>query len=239
MRCRSRLSPIDQLLNTHFLQESVMRRLTLVALALASLAPLAMAGVPEPIAGPVPQGAYEIDKPHASLIFRVNRLGFSSFTGRFTRFDAKLDFDPRKLADSHVDVTIDPTSVAADNVPADFLAMLSGKGWIDAAAHREIAFRSRRVEVRDANAFRIHGDLTMNGVTKPLVLDARYNGGYAAHPMEPRARIGFSAKGSLRRSEFGVSAGLPAPGSTFGISDDVEIVLEAEFVGPAHRVAQR
>jgi polyisoprenoid-binding protein YceI len=128
--------------------------------------------------------------------------------------------------------------VAADNVPADFLAMLSGKGWLDAAAHREIAFRSRRVEVRDANAFRIHGDLTMNGVTKPLVLDARYNGGYAAHPMEPRARIGFSAKGSLRRSEFGVSAGLPAPGSTFGISDDVEIVLEAEFVGPSHRVAQ-
>jgi polyisoprenoid-binding protein YceI len=216
-----------------------MRRLTLVALALASLAPLANAGVPEPIPGPVPQGAYVIDKPHASLLFRVNRLGFSSFTGRFTRFDATLDFDPRKLADSRVDVTIDPTSVTADNVPTDFLAMLTGKGWLDAGQHPEIAFHSRRIEVRDENSFRIHGDLTMNGVTRPCILEARYNGGYAAHPMEPRARVGFSAKGSLRRSDFNVSAGLPAPGSTFGISDDVEIVLEAEFVGPAHRVTQR
>lgn len=216
-----------------------MRRLTLIALALASLAPLAIAGMPKPIAGPVPSGAYELDKPHASLIFRVNRLGFSSFTGRFTRFDAKLDFDPRKLGDSRVDVTIDPTSVTADNVPADFLAMLAGKGWLDAGQHPQIAFRSRRVEVRDANAFRIHGDLTMNGVTRPGILDARYNGGYKAHPMEPRARVGFSATGSLRRSEFNVSAGLPAPGSTFGISDEVEIVLEAEFVGPAHREARR
>jgi polyisoprenoid-binding protein YceI len=230
--------PFDQLPTIHFVQEFVMRRLTLVALALVSLAPLAIAGVPQPIPGPVPQGAYVIDKAHASLIFRVNRA-FSSFTGRFTRFDAKLDFDPRKLAESRVDVTIDPTSVAADNVPADFLAMLSGNGWIDAGRHPEIAFHSRRVEVRDANVFRIHGDLTMNGVTRPVILDARYNGGYAAHPMEPRARVGFSAKGSLRRSEFGVNAGIPEPGSTFGISDEVEIVLEAEFVGPAHRVASR
>ncbi len=216
-----------------------MRRLILVALALTTLVPFVRAEVPGVITGPIPAGAYEIDKLHASLIFRVSHLGFSSFTGRFTRFDAKLDFDPRTLAASRVDVTIDPTSVAADNVPDDFLAMLSGKGWLDAARHPEIAFRSRRVEVRDGGSFRLHGDITMNGVTRPVVLDGRYNGGYAAHPMEPRARIGFSAKGSLRRSEFGVSAGIPAPGSTIGVGDEVEIVLEAEFTGPSYRVTQQ
>jgi polyisoprenoid-binding protein YceI len=216
-----------------------MRRFTLVALVLATFAPFARADVPGLVEGPVPAGAYDIDRLHASLIFRVSHLGFSAFTGRFTRFDAKLDFDPRKLAGSSVAVTIDPASVTADNVPADFLSTLAGKGWLAADRHPEMSFRSRRVEVRDASTFRIHGDFTMNGVTKPLVLDARYNGGYAAHPMEPRARIGFSAKGSLRRSEFGVSAGLPAPGTTFGVGDDVEIVLEAEFTGPSYRVAQR
>jgi polyisoprenoid-binding protein YceI len=220
-------------------QEIDMRRFTLAALALTALAPLAFADATGLASDPVPKGAYEIDKLHASLIFRVSHLGFSSFTGRFTRFDATLDFDPRKLADSRVDVTIDPTSVTADNVPTDFLSMLSGKGWLDAEQHPEIAFRSRRVEVQDANAFRIHGDITINGVTRPCVLDARYNGGYATHPFEPRARIGFSAKGSLRRSEFGVNAGLPAPGTTFGVGDEVEIVLEAEFSGPSYRVAQR
>ena len=216
-----------------------MRRLTFIALALVTLSPLSFADVPGLIEDPVPRGAYVIDKSHTSVIFRVSHIGFSSFTGRFTRFDAKLDFDPKKLASSRVDVVIDPTSVTADNVPTDFLSMLAGKGWLDAGRNPEIVFRSRRVETTDARAFRIHGDITLNGVTKPIVLDARYNGGYAAHPYEPRARIGFSAKASLRRSEFGVSEGLRAPGTTFGVGDEVEIVLEAEFSGPAHRVAQR
>jgi polyisoprenoid-binding protein YceI len=216
-----------------------MRRITLVSLALATFTPIAFAATPDFIEGPVPRGAYVLDKLHTSLIFRVSHLGFSAYTGRFTRIDAKLDFDPEKLASSRVDVTIDPRSVTADNVPAEFLSMLAGKGWLDAASHPEMSFRSRRVEVSDANAFRIHGDMTINGVTKPLVLDARYNGGYAAHPLEPQARIGFSAKGSLRRSDFGLSAGLPAPGTTFGVGDEVEIVLETEFSGPARRAAPR
>jgi len=72
----------------------------------------------------------------------------------------------------------------------------------------------------------------MRGVTKPLVLDATYNGGYAGHPMDPHARIGFTARGSLLRSEFGVSYGIPAPGSTMGVGDRVQIEIEAEFTGP-------
>ena len=122
-----------------------MRRSKFIALALITLSPLAFAAeVPGLIDDPVPRGAYEIDKLHTSVIFRVSHLGFSSFTGRFTRFDAKLDFDPRKLASSRVDVVIDPTSVTADNVPKDFLSMLAGDAWLDAARNPEIAFRSRR-----------------------------------------------------------------------------------------------
>jgi polyisoprenoid-binding protein YceI len=219
-------------------QESAMRRITLAALALTSLAPLVFASTADSIDGAVPAGAYEIDKLHTSLIFRVSHLGFSSFTGRFTRFDAKLDFDPKKLGASRIDVTIDPASITADNVPADFLSMLAGDGWLEAARHPAITFRSRRVEAGSGNAFRIHGDVSINGVTKPIVLEARYNGGYGSHPLEPRARIGFSAQGSLRRSDFGVSAGLPAPGTTFGVGDAVEIVLEAEFSGPASAAAR-
>jgi polyisoprenoid-binding protein YceI len=70
-------------------------------------------------------------------------------------------------------------------------------------------------------------------VTRPVSLDAKFNGGYAGHPMDPHARIGFSARGSLKRSEFGIAFGVPAPGSQFGVGDDVEIIIEAEFSGPA------
>jgi polyisoprenoid-binding protein YceI len=69
-------------------------------------------------------------------------------------------------------------------------------------------------------------------VTRPVALDATYNGGYAGHPMDPHARIGFSARGALRRSEFGIAAGIPAPGSLMGVGDEIEVIIEAEFSGP-------
>ena len=70
-----------------------------------------------------------------------------------------------------------------------------------------------------------------------MVLEATFNGGYAGHPLDPHARIGFSAHGTLLRSEFGISYGIPAPGTTMGVSDAVEVVLEAEFNGPAWAAA--
>ncbi len=71
------------------------------------------------------------------------------------------------------------------------------------------------------------------------MLDAKYNGGYAGHPYEPQARVGFSAQGSFKRSEFGVSHGIPAAGSSFGVGDEVDVILETEFTGPPHRSSLR
>jgi len=209
-----------------------MRRLaTLAVLALAAYAPLATA-VDRNAAAPVPKGAYQIDKSHTSLLFRVSHIGFSSYTGRFTRLEAKLDFDPARIAASRVDVTIDPRSIEADNAPSGFLETLAGKDWLDAEHFPSMEFRSKTIEVTGTNSFRIKGDLTLHGVTKPIVLDARYNGGYASHPYEPRARIGFSATGKFKRSDFGVSYGIPEPGTTMGVGDEVQVVLETEFSGP-------
>ena len=93
-------------------------------------------------------------------------------------------------------------------------------------------FESRRVDVTGENTVRINGVLTLHGVTRPIVLEARFNGGYAGHQMDPNARIGFSAHGTLKRSQFGIAYGIPAPGTTMGVSDDVNVVIEAEFTGP-------
>ena len=209
-----------------------MRRLaTLTALALVACAPLATA-LDQKAPAAIPKGTYEIDKLHTSLLFRVNHIGFSKYTGRFTRVEAKLDFDPARLAASQVNVTIDPRSIQADNVPSDFLDMLAGKDWLNAAEFPAMTFRSTNVEVTGKDTFRLHGDLTLHGVTKPVVLDASFNGGYASHPMEPNARIGFSAHGAFKRSDFGVTIGIPAPGTTMGVSDEVQVILETEFRGP-------
>lgn len=194
---------------------------------------LAMAAVQA--ADAVPAGRYTLDRSHASLLFSVDHLGFSHYTARFRRFDAALQFDPAKLAAAQVEVTVDATSIETDfpdPAKLDFNAQLQGADWLDTKAHPAMTYRSRRVVPTGGRKFRIEGDLTLRGVTRPVVLVARYNGGYAGHPMDPHARIGFSATGRLRRSEFGMSYGIPAPGTTMGVSDEVELRIECEFSGP-------
>jgi polyisoprenoid-binding protein YceI len=205
---------------------------TIAALALTAISPFA-AALDKTAPAPVPAGVYTMDKLHTSLLFRVSHIGFSSYTARFTKLDATLDFDPSNLATSRVNVTIDPSSITADNVPSSFLDMLSGKDWLDAQTYPQMTFRSKSIEITGTQRFRILGELTLHGVTKPVVLDARYNGGYASHPFEPRARAGFSATGRFKRSDFGIVAGIPAPGTTMGVGDEVEVILESEFTGPA------
>ena len=188
-----------------------------------------------PAQNDAPAGAYKLDKAHASLLFRVDHLGFSMYTARFRQFDAQLQFDPASIPGSSVTVTIDPASIETDFPdPAthDFNAQLRGEQWLDTTQHREATFRSTSIEMTGPNTMRIHGDLTLRGVTRPMTLDATFNGGYAGHPMDPNARIGFSARGALSRSEFGMGFGVPEPGSRIGVGDRVEVVIEAEFNGP-------
>jgi polyisoprenoid-binding protein YceI len=95
-----------------------------------------------------------------------------------------------------------------------------------------MTFRSTKIELTGADTARITGDLTLRGATHPVTLEAKFNGGYAGHPYDPNARIGFSARGSLKRTMFGVSEGVPPPGSKMGVGDDVTIEIETEFNGP-------
>ncbi len=182
----------------------------------------------------VPAGDYKLDKAHSTLIFRVNHLGFSRYTARFRRFDAQLRFDPRNLAATQLTATVDARSIETDypDPKYDFNRDLQGEIWLNAAKFPQIAFRTTRVEDLGNQAMRVHGELTLRGVTRPIVLDATYNGGYVAHPMDPQARVGFSAHGVLKRSDFGISGGIPAAGTNLGIGDQVAITIESEFSGP-------
>lgn len=182
-----------------------------------------------------PAGAYALDKTHASVTFRVNHLGMSRYTARFTGIDGKLNFDPANPAAMTVEASVDPKSIETDfplDEP-DFDAVLAGPEWLDAAKFPQITFRSTAVETTGPNTAKVTGDFTLHGVTKPLTLDTTFNGGYAPNDIDPGgSRIGFSAQGKIKRSDFGVSMGIPAPGSTFGVGDEVEIFIEAEFTRP-------
>lgn len=193
-------------------------------------AALAVAIVPAKTEAPA--GAYVLDKAHASLTFRVNHVGFSNYTARFERFDAQLQFDPANPEASSVTATVDATSLALPSPPTGFVEELLGAKWLNAGQFAQMNFQSTKVEMTGANTARISGDFTMRGVTLPVTLNATFNGGYASHPYDPAARIGFSAQGALQRTAFGVKEGVPPPGSMMGVSDNVDIIIEAEFNGP-------
>lgn len=197
-------------------------------------APPSEAFAPKPTDAPA--GTYRLEKSHASLLFRVDHIGFSNYTARFITFDATLELDPAHPENAMLSASIDPASIETDfPYPEleDFNAVLAGPQWLDAAAHPQMTFRSTAIDITGPDTALITGDFTLRGVTHPLVLETRFNGGYKGFPpYDPQARIGFSAHGSLKRSDYGVSYGLPSPEFPVGVGDDVEIILEVEFSGP-------
>ena len=196
-------------------------------------APPAAAAANTPSVEGLPAGAYTLDKAHASLLFRIDHLSFSHFTGRFARWDASLQLDPGHPETASVTATIDPRSLESDNPPAGFLTMLRGSQWLNAPQFPQLTFRSTRIERTGPNTALVIGELSFHGVTKPVTLAATFNGGYAGNVYDPHARLGFSAHGSIKRSDFGMTIGLPPPGTNMGVGDEVEFIIESEFSGPA------
>lgn len=190
------------------------------------------AGPAAPAATEAPAGEYKLDKYHATLVFKVNHIGYSNYTGSFDNFDATLAFDPKAPEKMTVSATIDVGSLDIPAPPEGFLDELKGAQWLDAIEFPAMNFRSTAVTPTGSDTARVDGELTFRGVAAPVAMDVTFNGGYAGYPpYDPNARIGFSTKGALKRSVFGVVHGIPTAGQP-GVGDDVSFEIEAEFIGP-------
>lgn len=207
-----------------------------LTLALMPLAPAWAGPQIEPVPTLAPAGDYHLDPAHARLMFRVNHLGFSNYTAFFRDFDAQLTFDPADPQAMVLQARVDPASVETlfPDPGLDFNAVIAGPQFLDAAQFPEMRFDSTKITLTAPDRAALSGLLTLHGVTRPVTLRVTFNGGYGGHPMDPGgARVGFSATGTLFRSDFGIGFGIPEPGSSLGVSDAVEIVIEAEFINPA------
>lgn len=175
----------------------------------------------------VPAGTYKLDPGHASVTWRVNHMGLSNYTARFTKLDAELTYDPSDPTKSRLTATVDPGSVRTDYFNAaqkDFDKELTDDPrFFQVAKFPEIRFVSKRLEKTGDKTGRMTGDLTLLGVTKPVTLDVTFNGSFKEHPMSKKAALGFSAVGTVKRSEFGMGAMVPV------IGDEVQVLIEAEF----------
>ena len=180
------------------------------------------------LATDVPAGTFKIDPTHASVTWKVMHMGLANYTARFAKVDGTLTFDPAKPETSKLTASIDPMSIKTDFPfveKENFDKKLATDAqWFNGEFFDKITFVSTAVAMTGAKTADVTGDLTLLGVTKPVVLKVAFNGGMLAHPFTKKPAIGFSATGNVKRSEFGMTGGLPFVG------DDVALLIEAEML---------
>ena len=162
---------------------------------------------------------YMLDASHSQIVFSYDHLGFSTTWGMFSGFEGEIMFDQANPAASSVSVSM-PVKSMLTGWEGRFQHFMS-KDFFDAAEDEMVSFASTGIEVTGETTAKITGDLTLNGVTKPVVLDAVLNK-TGDHPMANKPWAGFSATTSVLRSDFGL--GMFAP----YVSDEVAIQISIE-----------
>jgi len=174
----------------------------------------------------VPSGNYEVDLSHASVVWKVSHLGFSTYVGRFTDFSADLSLNTQDFTKSSVAVDIKVDSIATAYPWADkedFDEKLSKK-WFKSEEFPSITFTTTSVSPLVDGKAEILGDMTMLGQTHPVVLNVVFNKGTASHRFKKVPVVGFSATTSIDRTVWGFTKYAPNIGAV------VAVEIEGEFL---------
>lgn len=193
--------------------------LLISALLMTSCASLLMPRVETQFAT-LKAGQYKLDPAHASILFKVQHLGLSTYVGRFNEFDASLNFDPENISTATLNGIIEIDSLDINNkaLTKDLLSST----WFDVAQFPQAEFSTQAVNPISDNEFEFVGNLNWHGVTKLVSLHVKFNGG-AMNMLTGKYTLGFTATGTVLRSEFGMDAYIPIVG------DRVDIEIYAEF----------
>lgn len=164
---------------------------------------------------------YTLEPVHTQILFFCDHLGFSKSQGEFMQFDGSFTFDPEKPENSSAEVSINTASINMDNQKWD--DHMKNEDFFNVEKYPSMTFKSTKVENITSNEMNLQGELTMLGQTHPVILKVTHNKS-GVHPFSGKFIAGFSATTTVKRSQFGMTYGLPALG------DDIEIRLEVEGV---------
>ncbi|MEQ1919043.1 MAG: YceI family protein [Elusimicrobiota bacterium] len=186
-------------------------------IALAAVFTLAVSGVRAE--------TYDIDSSHSQVGFRIKHL-VGKVPGRFTGFSGSIEYTPGKPGSWKVDAKIDPATINTDNQKRD--GHLKASDFFDVAKFPEMSFKSTKITEVKGEKAKLHGDLTMHGVTKAVVLDLEI-GGTTKDPWG-KTRAGFSATGTINRKDFGITYNSVLDNGGLMLGEDVAISLDIESV---------
>jgi len=195
-----------------------MKKSLLIA-AVASMLIGADVQAAEPGLGSAKPGSYKIESYHTQVGFSISHFGFTNYSGLFSGATGSLQFDPAKLGVSKLDISIPVDSVTT--TVSKLTDELKGDQWFDTTKFPQATFVSTRV-VPTAGGATVTGNLTLHGVTKPVVLHVRFIGA-GVNRIDKAYTVGFEATGTIKRSDFGVTTYLPAVG------DEVQLSIAGAF----------
>jgi len=169
---------------------------------------------------------YDFDSSHSTVEFSVKHMMIATVKGRFNSFKGTLHIDEQNPAASEVDVTIDVSSIDTGADGRD--SHLRSPDFFDVAQFPTITFKSTKIEALSDEKYRVTGDLTIHGVTRPQTLEVTREG--SVKDMQGKQRHAFSVTGKLSRKDFGLEWNVALESGGWLVGDEIKIAIEAEVI---------
>jgi polyisoprenoid-binding protein YceI len=163
------------------------------------------------------------DDPHSQLGFTVTHLGIADVSGTFNDFDVTVNTSKPDFSDASFELTAKTASI--DTRVEARNNHLKSADFFDVAKYPTLDFKSTSIKKAGKNKYKLTGNLTLHGITKPVIMDLLYRG-TTENPMSKKKTAGFQLTGTIKRSDFNVGPGFPAP----MVSNEVRIKADGEFV---------
>lgn len=174
-----------------------------------------------------------VDPTHSELVFKIKHLMISNVSGSFTKFSAEVETEGMDFTDAQIKLAAEMSSITTNNEQRD--AHLRASDFFEVDKYPELTFKSTKVKKAGDDTFDLYGELTIKGVTKPVKLNAEYNG-VAKDPWGGE-RAGFVITGKINRSDWGVNFNSALETGGVVLGEEVRIHSEIELVKQAVSVA--
>lgn len=169
------------------------------------------------------QSTWNVDNAHAKLAFTTTHLGISDVAGLFNSFDASIISSEEDFSDAVFNLSVNVSSIDTEVGKRD--EHLKSEDFFHVEKFPKMDFKSTSIKKAGKNKYKLAGDLTLHGVTKPVTMDLWYRG-TIENPQSKATISGFQLTGTLKRSDFNLGTNFPAA----MISNEVEIKADGEFV---------
>ena len=169
---------------------------------------------------------WTIDTAHSEIAFKIKHLVISTVSGKFTSFDGKLEGDPEDFTKAKISFWADIDSINTGNEQRD--GHLKSADFFDAANHPKLTFNSTSIEHTGDSDYKVTGDLSIRGTTRPITLNVEFGG--IQNNLYGQTVAGFEITGKINRQDYGLTWSAVTEAGGIVVSDDVKIAIDAELV---------